>query len=140
MSALLNISVFLLILGEIGILRAADIPDNRKINVAVIDLESKAVSGPEASSITNELRSNIIKIKRFNLIERSRMNEIMAEQGLQSSDMCNSEECYVEMGQIMGVEKLIVGNIGKVGGIFILSIRMIFIAVRAHPTCPTGQT
>ncbi|MBF0431942.1 MAG: hypothetical protein HQK83_11720, partial [Fibrobacteria bacterium] len=41
---------------------------------------------------------------------------------------CTSNECLIEIGQLLGVTHIITGGIGKVGGIFTLNIRMIDIS------------
>ncbi|MFP4522363.1 MAG: CsgG/HfaB family protein [Fibrobacterota bacterium] len=100
-------------------------PSQRRENIAIIDMDARAVSENEALSITDELRTQVHKTRKFKVIERNRMQEILKEQGFQQSGACTSNECMVEMGQLIGVEKIITGSIGKVGTLFILSVRLI---------------
>ncbi|SVE23050.1 uncharacterized protein METZ01_LOCUS475904, partial [marine metagenome] len=46
------------------------------------------------------------------------------EQGFQQTG-CTSEECAVEVGQLLGVQNMIGGSIGRVGETFTLDVRMI---------------
>ncbi len=55
------------------------------------------------------------------------MDEVLKEQGLQQSG-CISNECVVEIGQLVGVERIIGGSINKVGDTFSASARIINIA------------
>ena len=58
------------------------------------------------------------------MIERDAMDEVLTEQGFQQSG-CTTNECAIEIGQLMNVEKIIGGSVNKVGKTFSSSIRMI---------------
>jgi hypothetical protein len=58
------------------------------------------------------------------LVERGMMEEVLQEQGFQQTG-CTSEECAVEVGQLLGVQNMIGGSIGRVGDTFTLDVRMI---------------
>jgi TolB-like protein len=99
-------------------------PAQDKPNVAVLELEAKGISEHEASTLSDILRSEIKKQDVFRVLERGQVDEVLKEQGFQQTG-CTSSECYVEMGQLIGVEKLITGSIGKLGEAFIVSVRML---------------
>jgi len=52
------------------------------------------------------------------------MEEVLQEQGFQQSG-CTSDECAIEVGQLLGVQNMIGGAIGKIGNTFTIDIRMI---------------
>ncbi|MCD4693727.1 MAG: hypothetical protein K8R79_12490, partial [Calditrichales bacterium] len=52
------------------------------------------------------------------------MKEILGEQGFQLTG-CTSNECVVEAGKVLGVSQIIAGNIGKIGSLYTISIRLI---------------
>jgi hypothetical protein len=58
------------------------------------------------------------------LVERGMMEEVLQEQGFQQTG-CTSEECAVEVGQLLGVQNMIGGSIGRVGETFTIDVRMI---------------
>jgi TolB-like protein len=97
------------------------------LKVAVVDLESKGFSEDESSTLTDKLRTELINTGRFQVMERNQMDEILKEQGFQQTG-CTSQNCMVEMGQLIGVEYLIGGHVGKVGDIYIVSLRIIDVA------------
>ena len=41
------------------------------------------------------------------------------------TDQCNSAECAVQIGQLLGVQAMIAGDIGKVGQTYTLDLRMV---------------
>jgi TolB-like protein len=95
-----------------------------KVPVAVLDLEGKGVSELESSTLSDRLRIELFKTKAFEVMERDKMNNILQEQGFQQSG-CTSAECAVQIGKLIGVKKIVAGNIGKVGRIWTISLRII---------------
>jgi len=95
-----------------------------KKNIAVLTLDAQGIEQSEANLITDKLRVELINTQKFTVIERSAMKEMLQEQGFQQSG-CTSQECAVEIGQLMGVDRMIAGSIGKIEQTFFISIRMI---------------
>jgi hypothetical protein len=58
-------------------------------------------------------------------MERGQMEEILKEQAFQMSGTCNEAACLVEMGQLLGIEQLFAGTIGKVGRAYSINVRII---------------
>ncbi len=92
--------------------------------VAVIDFDASGISQLEATSLTNRFRTAVGDVGAMRLVERGMMEEVLQEQGFQQTD-CTSEECAVEVGQLLGVQNMIGGSIGRVGDTFTLDVRMI---------------
>ena len=63
-------------------------------------------------------------IQVFILLERGKMDEVLKEQGFQQTG-CVTSECAVEVGNMLGVQQMIGGSIGKVGSIYTVSARVI---------------
>ena len=98
--------------------------DNDGINVAVLDLEGENISKGDAAILSTRLRSELVKAKRFQIIEREEMQEILKEQGFQQLG-CTNRKCAIEIGQLINVELIIAGTIGRIEDLFILSTRII---------------
>ena len=92
--------------------------------IAVVDFDGKGVSDTEASALTDRFASELFNLDIYKLIERERVGEILEEQGFQQSG-CTTAECAVEVGQLLGTEKIITGSISKVGNVFSVSSRII---------------
>jgi len=60
----------------------------------------------------------------FMLLERSKMSEILDEQGFQMTG-CTSDECAVEAGKLLNVNQMCAGSVGKVGALYTVSVRLI---------------
>jgi len=93
--------------------------------IAVEDFSANGVQDSDAKIITDRLRSELIQVGVFRVMERSQMNVILQEQSFQASGACNSSECLVEMGQVLGVDRMIVGVVGKIGTLYTLSARIL---------------
>lgn len=94
--------------------------------VAVLDFQASAgISTGEASTLTNRFRAILVQTKAFEVVEREKMNEILKEQDFTLTDQCNTSECAVQVGQLLGVEAMIAGDIGKIGKTFTIDIRLI---------------
>jgi Curli production assembly/transport component CsgG len=102
--------------------------DKGQIPIAVNDLTGEGVEASEARIISDRFRSELINSNTFRVMERGEMETILKEQGFQQSGMCNDKSCMVEMGQILGVKQIFAGTIGKIGGMYTISTRMIDIA------------
>ncbi len=92
--------------------------------LAILDFEGRNISQGEALTLTDRFRNEIIKTNKYIAVERGAMEEILKEQGFQQTG-CTSNECVVEVGQLLGVRQMISGSIGKVGDVFTVSVRII---------------
>ena len=99
--------------------------EKEKINAAVLDLKARGVSESTSSIISDALRGELFKYEKFKIMNREDMKEVMEEQSLQNSGVCDTKECYVEIGLVLGVEKIITGSVGKIGTTYTLTIKVI---------------
>ena len=101
------------------------IDNPKKIPVAVTDFEGKGLAEGEAKTLTDAFRSYLINTGHFRVLERGKMDEILKEQGFQSSGACTDQACMVEMGQLLGVDNMFAGSVGKVGATYSITVRLI---------------
>lgn len=99
---------------------------DKKLLVALNDLSPQGtLDVGTAQAISDRLRNELFNTGAFSVVERSQMQEILKEQGFQQSGACSTDACVVEMGQLLGVQLIIVGSIAKVGATFTINARMI---------------
>ena len=96
----------------------------QKLTVAITDLKGKGVEQSVAEIITERIRSALLKTGYFRVMERGQMDMILKEQGFQATGACNDQDCLVEMGQIMGVDQMVAGTLGKLGPMFTITLRL----------------
>ena len=96
-----------------------------KVSAAILDLEAKGLSDTENGALSDRLRSEMFLTGAFDVMERGKMQDVLKEQGFQQSGACNTDACAVEIGQMIGVQKIIGGSLGKVGRTYTVNLRMI---------------
>ena len=96
--------------------------DSRE-TVAILDFEGRGISQLEAQTLTDRFRTALASAGALRRVERQMMEEVLQEQGFQQT-ACTSDECAVEVGQLLGVQNMIGGAIGRVGKTFTIDMRM----------------
>ena len=94
------------------------------ITMAIMGFEATNINEAEVRILTDRLTTKMAQAGKFVIIERARMNEVLAEQGFQQSG-CVSSECAVEAGSMLGVEIIVTGSIGKLGDLYTMDVRAI---------------
>ena len=92
--------------------------------VAVLDFDVNNVSKSDVRALSDRLREELFRTKKYRVLERGLMEEIMKEQKFQLSG-CVSTECIIEVGQLTGVQKMVGGSVSKVGSVYSVSSRII---------------
>lgn len=96
----------------------------KKVNIAVFDFEGKGLSQAEATALSERFRSVLVSTNKFNVVERQKIKLIMDEIGLQLSGVV-SEESMSQAGELLGVNRIISGTIGKIGDTYTVDLRII---------------
>jgi len=93
--------------------------------VAVMPLETNDVTPGEAQLLGDAIGTKLQETGSFRVMERSQMEKILSEQGFQQSGACNGTECAVQMGQVLGIDRMVVGSVGRLGTAWVLNLRMV---------------
>ena len=93
--------------------------------IAVTPLAAEGINPQEARVLTDRLRGELLDLKPYTVVERDKMTEILQEQGFAQSELCGTDECAVEIGRLVGVEGMVGGTVGKLGGTYTVTIRLI---------------
>lgn len=99
-----------------------------KPSIAVNDLIAKGVNATDAEILSERIRVALVNSRAFRVMERGQMAEILKEQGFQKSGACNEKSCIVEVGQLLGVQRILAGTVGKVGSTFEISVSLVDVA------------
>lgn len=96
-----------------------------KIFLAVLDLEIVGdIPRDLRIPLSESLREGLFRTGKFRVIDRNNMDRILKEQGQQLSD-CSSSECAVQVGRLLGVQKMVTGSLSRVGNIYVISAQLI---------------
>jgi TolB-like protein len=96
-------------------------------NVAVLDITGsfKDFSRKDLSAIAGRFETELAKTGKVQVLERRSMGLILQEQGFQQSGACNTSECQVQVGQLLGVDRIITGTLTKVDKLYTLNLKMV---------------
>jgi curli biogenesis system outer membrane secretion channel CsgG len=100
-------------------------PQGPRLTISVMDLNvTSGLSPQEVSMLTDKLLNEFVNTKFYKVVERSKRDEILKEQGFQQSGACDQGACLVEAGQLLGVQKMVGGTIGKLGVMYVVELRI----------------
>ena len=97
--------------------------ESKNPTIAILDFESQVIEDSDVKTLSERMRTEIGNTNAVRLIERKAVEKIMAEQGFQQSG-CTSDECAAEVGQLLGVQFMISGAIGKMGDKYTIDCKM----------------
>ena len=100
--------------------------ESSKLSYAVLPLKNATgVTDGEADVLSDRLRNELFKTDKVDVLEREQMQSLLKEQGFQKSGACTDEGCMVELGKMLGVNRLATGSIGKLGSMYMINLRSI---------------
>ena len=99
---------------------------NGKLAVSILDFKGEDVQQKVLRACYQQLETSLIESNRFIVIEKSQREELLKEQEFISSGVCD-EACAVEIGEMVGAEYLMLGEIIGFGDLFQVNIKIISI-------------
>jgi hypothetical protein len=96
-----------------------------KTTLSVMDFTYSDIPATEAVLLADALLTEITDTKVFDVVERSKRDEILREQGFAQTGACDETSCLIEAGQMLAVQKMVGGSIGKIGGNCAINIRVV---------------
>jgi len=102
------------------------VPPSQRLTISVMDLNVTSGLAPnEMAMLTDKLLNEFVADGYYKVVERSKRDEILKEQGFQQSGACDQGACLVEAGQLLGVQKMVGGTIGRLGSLYAVELRVI---------------
>lgn len=78
------------------------------------------LSVDETALLTDRFSVELGRAAVYRLVSQSKMKEVLEMQ--QFSAACNALECAVEAGQLLGVEYIVYGSIGRIGMLYTINV------------------
>jgi len=78
-----------------------------------------------ASALTALLSTKLTPSPRLSVIEEGMLKAVMERQAMNVSDACDDTSCQVEIGKLVKAQKIITGDIIKLGARYILSLKLV---------------
>ena len=95
-----------------------------KFAVSILDFTGEDVQDKVLRACYQQLETSLIESNRFTVIEKNKREELLEEQKFQSSGVCD-EACAVEIGQLVGAEYLMLGEIIGFADLYQVNIKII---------------
>lgn len=96
----------------------------QRINLAIAEFEARNVSNMDALAVTDFIRTELVRAKRFKVLDRNNMAMVLEEQKFQLSG-CTTQDCAIKMGKILNVQKMVIGNLTKLAEVYFITASII---------------
>tara|TARA_B100000315_G_scaffold223352_1_gene228069 strand:+ start:1020 stop:3899 length:2880 start_codon:yes stop_codon:yes gene_type:complete len=96
----------------------------QKLNVAVIQFESEKISKSRVRSLTDRLRTELEDAGIYNVMDKKSMEDILDEGDFEYDD-CISTDCAIEVGIIVGSDRIITGSMSRADKSYTISASII---------------
>jgi hypothetical protein len=97
---------------------------DQKFPVAILDFEGQDVKSKVLNACFQRFETSLIESGRFTVIEKNDRDEVLEEQKVQSSGICDTD-CIVDVGQMLGADYLVMGEIISLSGLYQINIKVI---------------
>jgi len=95
-----------------------------KLAISILDFTGEDVSDKLLRACYQKLETSLIESNRFTVIAKNQREQILEEMKFQSSGVCD-EECAVEIGQLVGAEYLMIGEIIGFADLYQVNIKIV---------------
>ena len=83
---------------------------NKKMKIAVMDLKAGVgVNANEVEGLSDMLINTMYESGKFNIVERSQIDQVLKEWDFQVSELTNEQ--LVKVGQVLGVKAILIGTV-----------------------------
>jgi len=97
----------------------------QQVSIAVLDLTGNGVSKEIAATITEAVLAEISKEKNIKAVGMADIRAMLSLEQEKQLLGCDDASCIAEIGGALGVDRIVSGNIGKVGGTFVMQLKLI---------------
>lgn len=110
-------------------------PEKKVMNfIAVMDLTcGPGIDKSVCKSLTDVIIDELVKVGTYTVIDRANRDKILSEQGFQQTG-CVEESCTVDAGRLLGVGKIVVGSLTKIGETYLVNLQLINVQTAAVET------
>lgn len=94
-------------------------------SLAILPFNSSGISAGEVQQISDKFRAEFTSLRKYNVLDRQAMETLLADQGFDLSDPCKNNYCALTLGQLLSVDDVILGNIGKIDKTYSIDVKII---------------
>jgi len=102
-----------------------NLAETQNFYVAVMDINlSGNISKEMKLPLTNAIIGEFVSLNKFRVVDRMNRDAILEEQGFQQTG-CVDNTCSVEVGRLLGVNRMVVGSVSLVGNKYNINIQVL---------------
>lgn len=94
------------------------------IKIAVIDFQTNGIPQFIGSAVSDIITTEIKKDNDIIILERNQIQQIFKERNYQKGG-CTNPDCAIEYGQMLSVDKIIIGSVSKIGDSFTITGKIV---------------
>jgi WD40 repeat protein len=99
-------------------------PNQAKLSIAVMPFDARNLNADTGAAIADMIGNRLSGLNTLELVDRARLERILAEQNIQNSDRVDSATA-VRLGRLLNVAKLIFGSVNQLGATFTIAAQII---------------
>ncbi len=122
-----------------GISHAEESKAKEKETIAVVDFSGQNVSAMDALVVTGFLRTALVNLDVYKVVDRNNMETVLAEQGFQMTG-CTTEDCAVKIGKILNVNKMVIGSLSKLMDVYYVTANIVDVETGEITASKRAQT
>jgi curli biogenesis system outer membrane secretion channel CsgG len=97
---------------------------NGKTNIAVAEFTGRNVSQSDALIVSDFLRTELVNLNVYNIVEKANMDKILAEASFQMTG-CTTADCVVQLGKILNVREMVIGSLAKLTDTYYITVNIV---------------
>jgi TolB-like protein len=97
----------------------------RPLEIAIFPLEAKGIDKSVADMVTDTLHAQITRIPNSRVIGAKELDTMMGYEQKKQLSGCTDTSCIVAIAGAMGVAKLVVGSVGKLGSSYLFNVKLL---------------
>jgi hypothetical protein len=111
--------------GAAPVAAAFKLPNRADKTFAVLDLAASGVTQEVAANLTQILSSEIKRVEGASVVSRQDIQAMLEMAATKAQLGCDDMSCLAEIGGALGVQRLVVGTVGRLAGSYVISLRLI---------------
>ncbi len=96
-----------------------------KKTLAILKLSTHGIPSMTADEISDGIRAEMRHLSVYELIDPATIQSVLRDQNMGSSSECNQNSCAIQIGQILGADRVAMGSISLIDGTYSVNIRTI---------------
>lgn len=96
-----------------------------KKTLAILQLSTHGIATVTAEEISDGIRAEMRHLSVYELIDPATIRSVLNDQDMGSSSKCNQNSCAIQIGQILGADRVAMGSISLIDGTYSVNIRTI---------------